>query len=59
MLFELIVEMIRTLLVEAVSDRVRAVWPHRRLRGMHDVNLHLRSRTRKRLLKRLSTELKH
>lgn len=58
MLFELIVEMIRTLLVEVVSDGVRAMWPRQRLRGMHDVNRHLRIRTRERLLKRLSTELK-
>ncbi len=59
MLFELIVEMIRTLLVEAVSERVRAVWLRRGLRGMRDVHRHLHFATRKRLLQRLSTELKH
>jgi hypothetical protein len=65
-LVELMIELVRTLLVEEVSDRVLeevsdrvlAVWPRRRLRGMNDVHRHVRAATRRRLLKKLSTEMK-
>jgi hypothetical protein len=56
MLFELIAELARTLLIEEVSDRVRSFRPRRRLRGMKDVHRHLRHETRRRLFNRLSTE---
>ena len=57
MLFELLCEMVRTLLVEGLFDRVRDLRIRPRLRGMNDVHRHIRSATRKRLLKRLSTEI--
>ncbi len=57
-LVELIIEMVRTLLVEEASDRVLAMRPCRRLRGMNDVHRHVRAATRRRLLKRLSTEMR-
>ena len=53
-LFEFVCEMARTLLVEGVSDRVLAVRPRRRLRGMNDVRLHIRLAIRRRLLTRLA-----
>ena len=53
-LFEFVCEMAHTLLVEGVSDRVLAVKPRRRLRGMNDVHRHIRLATRRRLLKRLA-----
>ena len=56
MLFELIAEFVRTLLIEEVSDRVRSFRPRRRLRGMKGVHRHLHHETRRRLFNHLSTE---
>ena len=55
-LISLIVDFIRTLLIEEVSDRVRSFRPRRRLRGMKDVHRHVHHETRQRLFNRLSTE---
>ena len=57
-LIALIVDFIRTLLIEAVSSRVRSLRPRRRLRGMKDVRRHLHCATRRRLLHRLSPEVR-
>jgi hypothetical protein len=54
MLFELICEIVRTLFLEGVSDRVRTLRVRPRLHGMKAVHRHLHSVTRKRLLKRLA-----
>jgi hypothetical protein len=58
MLFELVCEVIRTLLVEGVSDRVRTLRARPRLQGMKAVHRHVHSVTRERLLQRLSTEIR-
>jgi hypothetical protein len=57
-LIALIVDFIRTLLIEAASDRVRGLRPRRRLRGMKDVRRHVHRATRRRLLHRLSPEVR-
>ncbi len=56
-IFQFIVDLARTLLVEELSERVRKVRP-RRLRGMADVHRHVRRSTLHRLLNRLSTKTK-
>jgi hypothetical protein len=51
----LLAELLRSLLVEAVSGRVREMrFPHR-LHGMKDVRRHVHWRTRRKLFNRLST----
>ena len=55
-ILQLIVELGRAALMEALSERVRRV-QIRRLRGMNDVRRHIRHRTRQRFLNRLSTGL--
>jgi hypothetical protein len=57
-LIALIVDFIRTLLIEVVSDRVHGLRFRPRLRGMKDVRHHLHRTTRRRLLNRLSTDLR-
>lgn len=52
----IVADLIRTLLIEVVSDRVRGLRIPRRLRGMKDVRRHLHRKTRRRLFNRLSTE---
>ncbi len=53
---EFIIDMMRTLLIEGISDRVRVVAGRPRLRGMKDVHRHVHSRVRRRLFNRLSTD---
>lgn len=55
--FEFIVDLIRTLLLEEMSERVRNLKPPRRLHGMAEVRRHVHRATRRRLLNRLSTAL--
>ena len=57
-LMALIIDFIRALLVEVVSDRVRSIRPPRRLRGMKDVRRYFQCTTRRRLLNRISTEVR-
>jgi hypothetical protein len=52
---EFTVDMLRTLLIEGIASRVRAVARRPRLRGMKAVHRHVRSRVRRRLFNRLST----
>ncbi len=54
-LMALIIDFIRTLLIEAVSDRVRGLHPAPRLRGMKEVRHYVHRITRSRLLNRIST----
>jgi hypothetical protein len=56
-LIELATELIRTLLIEEVSERVRRLRPQPRVRGLAGVRRHVHQATRRRLLNRLSTEL--
>ena len=53
-----IVDFARTLLIEVVSDRVHGLRFRPRLRGMKDVHRHVHHTTRRRLLNRLSTDLR-
>lgn len=58
-IIECAVEVIRTLLVEEVSDHVRSlvskIRPGRELRGLDSVKRHIRRSCRQRLFNRLST----
>ena len=53
-----IADFVRTLLTEVVSDRVRGLRLRPRLRGMKQVRGHVHRTTRRRLLDRISTELR-
>jgi hypothetical protein len=57
-LIAIIIDLIRTVLIEAASDRVRRLKLPRRLRGMRDVRRYVHRKTRERLLNRLSTEIR-
>ena len=58
-LFELVVDLIRSLLADGLSDRVRVGVARfrfgRRVRGMHAVRRHIHRECRRKLFQRLST----
>jgi hypothetical protein len=54
-LIEILVELIRSLLIDGLFDRVRKLRPSPRLRGLGDVRRHVHRANRERLLNRLST----
>lgn len=56
-LIAIVGELLKTLLVEVVSEHVRTLRRPRRLRGMKEVRKHVHHRTRRHLLNRLSTEI--
>jgi hypothetical protein len=58
MFITFIVDLIRTLLTEVVSNRVRGLRLRPRLRGMKEVRRHVHQANRRRLLNRISTELR-
>ena len=53
-----IADLVRTLLSEVVSDHIRGVRLRPRLRGMKEVRGHVHRTNRRRLLNRISTELR-
>ena len=57
-LIALMVDFIRTLLIEVVSDRVSGLRTRGRMRGMKDVRRRLHRTTRRRLLHRLSPKVR-
>ena len=56
--FTFIADLVRTLLIEVLSDRVRGLRLPNRLRGMKDVRRHIHCSNRRRLLNRISTEVR-
>lgn len=55
-LIELIANVVRTLLIEELVERVRKLRPEGQVRGMSAVRRHVQRVNRRRLLNRLSTE---
>jgi len=55
-LIEIIVELIRSLFIDGLADRVRKLRPQPRLRGIGAVRRHIHRINRQRLFNRLSTE---
>ena len=55
-LIEILIELIRSLLIDGLVDRVRKLRPPPRLRGIGAVRGHVHRANRDRLLNRLSTE---
>jgi hypothetical protein len=55
-LIEILVELIRSLLIDGLVDRVRKLRPQPPLRGIGEVRRHIHRVARNRLVNRLSTE---
>jgi hypothetical protein len=57
-ILSLLFDLLRTFLIEVLSDRVRRVRIRAKLTGMENVRRYVHRETRRRLLNRLSTEAK-
>ena len=57
-LFTFVSDLIRTLLIEVVSDRVRGLRKPKRMQGMKEVRRHVHRCNRRRLLNQISTALR-
>ena len=55
-IIEIVVELIRSFLIDGLVERVRKPRPQPRLRGIGEVRRHVHRTTRNRLFNRLSTE---